>query len=76
MALCEEQARSTNTFFGEPKLDPNDLLRADGQGHGIISLLEFTGQSGTGDFRIRLIYVQNAKVCAMVGQEIINWASY
>src|SRR3984893_13561361 len=34
-----------DTFFGEPKLDPQDLLRIDGQGHGIISLLEFSGQS-------------------------------
>lgn len=33
-----------DTFFGEPKLDPNDLLRVEG-GRGIISLLEFGGQS-------------------------------
>ncbi|MBU6258463.1 MAG: hypothetical protein KGL18_14130 [Burkholderiales bacterium] len=41
-----------------------------------LDVLEFNGQSGKGDFRIRLLYIQNAKVCAMVGQEIINWASY
>jgi uncharacterized protein len=34
-----------DTFFGEPKLDPNDLLRNGDQGQGVISLLEFTGQS-------------------------------
>jgi DNA helicase HerA-like ATPase len=34
-----------DTFFGEPKLDPKDLLRLDDQGHGVISLLEFSGQS-------------------------------
>jgi DNA double-strand break repair helicase HerA and related ATPase len=44
-ALVNLDAEGGDTFFGEPKLDPNDLLRADGQGHGIISLLEFTGQS-------------------------------
>jgi uncharacterized protein len=38
-------AEGGDTFFGEPKLDPNDLLRNDDQGHGIISLLEFSGQS-------------------------------
>jgi len=34
-----------DTFFGEPKLDPHDLLRVDDQGQGVISLLEFGGQS-------------------------------
>jgi uncharacterized protein len=33
-----------DTFFGDPKLDPQDLLRVD-QGRGVISLLEFSGQS-------------------------------
>ncbi|OBI86050.1 helicase HerA-like domain-containing protein [Mycobacterium sp. 1245805.9] len=43
-ALVNLDAEGGDTFFGEPKLDPNDLLRVD-DGHGIISLLEFTGQS-------------------------------
>jgi DNA helicase HerA-like ATPase len=44
-ALVNLDAEGGDTFFGEPKLDPNDLLRANDQGQGIISLLEFTGQS-------------------------------
>src|SRR5690242_76094 len=44
-ALVNLDAEGGDTFFGEPKLDPNDLLRANDHGQGIISLLEFTGQS-------------------------------
>ena len=44
-ALVNLEGEGGDTFFGEPKLDPNDLLRVDNQGHGIISLLEFGGQS-------------------------------
>ncbi|ORB76127.1 helicase HerA-like domain-containing protein [Mycobacterium scrofulaceum] len=44
-ALVNLGGEGGDTFFGEPKLDPNDLLRADDQGRGIISLLEFSGQS-------------------------------
>src|SRR5271163_12584 len=44
-ALVNLEGEGGDTFFGEPKLDPQDLLRVDGQGHGIISLLEFSGQS-------------------------------
>ncbi|OBK30403.1 ATPase [Mycobacterium asiaticum] len=44
-ALVNLAGEGGETFFGEPKLDPNDLLRANDQGRGIISLLEFTGQS-------------------------------
>jgi uncharacterized protein len=43
-ALVNLAGEGGDTFFGEPKLDPNDLLRAD-QGRGVISLLEFSGQS-------------------------------
>ncbi|OBH05505.1 MULTISPECIES: helicase HerA-like domain-containing protein [unclassified Mycobacterium] len=43
-ALVNLAGEGGDTFFGEPKLDPQDLLRVDG-GHGIISLLEFSGQS-------------------------------
>ncbi len=44
-ALVNLEGEGGDTFFGEPKLDPQDLLRTDSQGHGIISLLEFSGQS-------------------------------
>ncbi|AKN16594.1 hypothetical protein MHAE_18737 [Mycobacterium haemophilum DSM 44634] len=44
-ALVNLEAEGGDTFFGEPKLDPQDLLRVDDQGRGIISLLEFSGQS-------------------------------
>ncbi|MDR3654541.1 MAG: DUF853 family protein [Mycobacterium sp.] len=44
-ALVNLAGEGGDTFFGEPKLDPNDLLRVDDQGEGIISLLEFSGQS-------------------------------
>ncbi|WP_407559373.1 helicase HerA-like domain-containing protein [Mycobacterium paraintracellulare] len=43
-ALVNLAGEGGDTFFGEPKLDPQDLLRVD-DGHGIISLLEFSGQS-------------------------------
>ena len=44
-ALVNLAGEGGETFFGEPKLDPNDLLRVDSQGKGTISLLEFSGQS-------------------------------
>ncbi|MDT5136697.1 MAG: double-strand break repair helicase HerA and related ATPase [Mycobacterium sp.] len=44
-ALVNLAGEGGETFFGEPKLDPNDLLRVDNQGKGTISLLEFSGQS-------------------------------
>lgn len=43
-ALVNLEREGGDTFFGEPKFDPNDLLR-DQQGRGVISLLEFGGQS-------------------------------
>jgi DNA helicase HerA-like ATPase len=43
-ALVNLAGEGGDTFFGEPKLDTHDLLRTD-NGHGIISLLEFGGQS-------------------------------
>ncbi|ORW72971.1 helicase HerA-like domain-containing protein [Mycobacterium saskatchewanense] len=43
-ALVNLGGEGGDTFFGEPKLDPQDLLRCDDQGRGIISLLEFSGQ--------------------------------
>lgn len=44
-SLVNLESEGGDTFFGEPKLDPKDLLRVDDQGRGIISLLEFSGQS-------------------------------
>jgi DNA helicase HerA-like ATPase len=44
-ALLNLESEGGDTFFGEPKLDSHDLLRVDSNGHGIVSLLEFTGQS-------------------------------
>ncbi|MEE3065597.1 MAG: helicase HerA-like domain-containing protein [Actinomycetota bacterium] len=44
-SLVNLEGEGGDTFFGEPKLDPRDLLRVDDQKHGTISLLEFSGQS-------------------------------
>jgi uncharacterized protein len=44
-ALVNLKGEGGDTFFGEPKLDPKDLLRLDNENHGIISLLEFSGQT-------------------------------
>ncbi|OMC44905.1 ATPase [Mycobacterium sp. IS-2888] len=44
-ALVNLAGEGGDTFFGEPKLEPQDLLRVDDQGRGIISLLEFSGQT-------------------------------
>lgn len=39
-ALVNLEAEGADTFFGEPELDPKDLIRIDPQGRGVISLLE------------------------------------
>jgi uncharacterized protein len=44
-ALVNLGGEGGDTFFGKPKLDTRDLLRFDDKGTGIISLLEFSGQS-------------------------------
>ena len=44
-ALVNLEAEGADTFFGEPELDPNDLLPPDAQGHGVISLLEVGNQA-------------------------------
>lgn len=44
-ALVNLEAEGADTFFGEPELDPNDLIRLDSQGRGIISLLELGDQA-------------------------------
>src|SRR3984885_10740321 len=44
-ALVNLEAEGADTFFGEPELDPNDLLRIDDKGRGTISLLELGDQA-------------------------------
>lgn len=39
-ALVNLEAEGADTFFGEPELEPDDLIRVDGQGRGVITLLE------------------------------------
>src|ERR1700689_3779227 len=43
-ALVNLEGEGGDTFFGEPELDPNDLIHVDG-GHGRISLLELGDQA-------------------------------
>lgn len=44
-ALINLEAEGADTFFGEPELDPNDLIRLDAQGRGVITLLELGAQA-------------------------------
>jgi DNA double-strand break repair helicase HerA and related ATPase len=44
-ALVNLEADGGDTFFGEPEIDPADLLRVDAQGRGVISLLELGDQA-------------------------------
>jgi uncharacterized protein len=44
-ALINLQAEGADTFFGEPELNPRDLMRVDAQGRGIITLLELGDQA-------------------------------
>ncbi|OBF93775.1 ATPase [Mycobacterium sp. 852002-51163_SCH5372311] len=44
-ALVNLESEGADTFFGEPELDPDDLLRLDDQGRGVISLLELGAQA-------------------------------
>ena len=44
-ALVNLESEGGDTFFGEPELDPADLLRVDDQGRGIISLFEVGDQA-------------------------------
>ncbi|WP_156744399.1 helicase HerA-like domain-containing protein, partial [Mycobacterium sp. E740] len=43
-ALVNLEAEGGDTFFGEPELEPEDLLRVDDQGRGILTLLELGSQ--------------------------------
>src|SRR6478672_2917621 len=44
-ALINLEAEGADTFFGEPELEPSDLMRLDAQGRGIITLLELGDQA-------------------------------
>lgn len=44
-ALVNLQADGGDTFFGEPAIDPADLLRVDSQGRGVITLFELGDQA-------------------------------
>jgi DNA helicase HerA-like ATPase len=44
-ALVNLEAEGADTFFGEPELRPQDLMRVDAQGRGIITLLELGNQA-------------------------------
>jgi uncharacterized protein len=44
-ALVNLEAEGADTFFGEPELDPKDLMRTDSNGHGVITLLEVGAQA-------------------------------
>ncbi|KGI69096.1 DUF853 domain-containing protein [Mycolicibacterium rufum] len=44
-ALVNLEAEGADTFFGEPELEPADLLRLDASGRGVISLLELGAQA-------------------------------
>jgi hypothetical protein len=44
-ALVNLEAEGADTFFGEPELKPEDLLRVDDNGRGVISLLELGDQA-------------------------------
>ncbi|EHI12758.1 helicase HerA-like domain-containing protein [Mycolicibacterium thermoresistibile] len=44
-ALINLEADGGDTFFGEPELEPEDLLRVDDQGRGVITLFELGNQA-------------------------------
>lgn len=44
-ALVTLEADGGDTFFGEPEFEPEDLLRVDDGGRGIVTLLELGSQS-------------------------------
>ena len=44
-ALINLEAEGGDTFFGEPEIEPADLIRVDAQGRGIITLFEVGEQA-------------------------------
>ncbi|VEG56846.1 ATPase [Mycolicibacterium aurum] len=44
-ALVNLEADGGDTFFGEPELEPGDLLRVDASGRGVITLMELGDQA-------------------------------
>lgn len=44
-ALVNLEAEGADTFFGEPELEPEDLMRVDASGRGVVTLLELGAQA-------------------------------
>jgi DNA double-strand break repair helicase HerA and related ATPase len=44
-ALINLEAEGADTFFGEPEIEPSDLMRVDAQGRGVITLMELGDQA-------------------------------
>lgn len=44
-ALVNLEAEGADTFFSEPELEPEDLMRTDADGRGIVTLLELGSQA-------------------------------
>jgi DNA double-strand break repair helicase HerA and related ATPase len=44
-ALINLEAEGADTFFGEPEIEPADLMRVDPQGRGVITLMELGDQA-------------------------------
>ncbi|MCV7152427.1 DUF853 domain-containing protein [Mycolicibacterium pyrenivorans] len=44
-ALVNLEAEGAGTFFGEPELEPDDLMRVDPSGRGVVTLLELGDQA-------------------------------
>jgi DNA helicase HerA-like ATPase len=44
-ALINLEAEGADTFFGEPEIEPSDLMRVDAQGRGVITLMELGNQA-------------------------------
>lgn len=40
--LVELEQQGADTFFGEPSFEPEDLLRTDAQGRGVVSIIRLT----------------------------------
>jgi uncharacterized protein len=44
-ALINLEAEGADTFFGEPEIEPSDLMRVDADGRGVITLMELGNQA-------------------------------
>ncbi|MEE3850773.1 helicase HerA-like domain-containing protein [Gordonia sp. LSe1-13] len=45
-AVANLEAQGGDTFFGEPEIEPEDLIRLDSEGRGVITLFELGAHSG------------------------------